>query len=309
MRQKKYTNEDIQKTMHLIIRFLEQFDISDYAMEPFVLKIYSDLVYAVWRFQSTGNNSIPKILFSSMPKSGTKQVEQLFSILRYERTHASYSINSHDGLKSDLWEAQFFNNDLLIGRSYLTGHINASKYNTYMINSTGTGLILLLRNPIQSLVSWCFYIKRLSLENGQYVAYSSFNKFGLLYSDNNITISDENVRKFMIQTVYPRILHFIENWMQQLNNINSSQFALLSQEQMAKEPDLFYQSILKKIDFPADKHESVINKVKSLSNHNFRKGSIDEWKDFFSQEELSVLLPGFYELLEKYPKLKNLFFV
>ena len=110
-------------------------------------------------------------------------------------------------------------------------------------------MILLLRNPIQSLVSWCFYIKRLSLENGQYVAYSSFNKFGLLYSDNNMRISDDNVRKFMIQTVYPRILHFIENWMQQLKNINSSQFALLSQEQMAKEPDLFYQSILKKIDF------------------------------------------------------------
>ena len=190
---------------------VKQINVSSYRLDPFKLEIYNECLYILWRFESTCFRVVPKILFASLPKSGTKQVENLLKFIEYNRMHAPYSNRGNNGLDTDLWESTFYDRQILTGRYFLTGHIAATDYNTFLINKTGTTLLLLLRNPIQALVSWCYYIESLNTTHGTYVALSSFERYGILFSENKINYTNTEIRQFMIQTVYPRTLKFIAN--------------------------------------------------------------------------------------------------
>ena len=304
--------DDVLNIITELTELLKQVDLNKWQYDPMRLELYSECVYVVWRMKCTDYQIIPKIILTSLPKSGTKQVENFLKGLNYRRMHVPYSYKSSHGRNSDLWESSFMDSRILIGRNFMTGHISASEFNTSLINRYGSIMLLLIRNPIQTLVSWCHYIQSLYKRNGSAVAFSSFRQFGILYAgEKQVDFTEVEIREFMIQRAYPRIVEFIEDWMLQIKDIKESQYLLLSQEQMRNNPDDLYKNILVKIRHSQKTHDSVLAAVKEskLTNHNFRKGSVDEWKDFFDQDELKQLLPRLDQLIDQYPVLKNLFFI
>ena len=304
--------DDVSTIITELSKLLKQVDLNKWQYKPMLLELYSECLYIVWRMQCTDWQIIPKIILISLPKSGTKQVENFLKGLNYRRMHVPYAFKSSHGRNSDLWESSFKDSKVLIGRNFMTGHISASEFNTSLINRYGSIMLLLIRNPIQTLVSWCYYIQSLYKREGSAVAFSSFRQFGILYAgDKQIDFTELEIREFMIQRAYPRIVEFLEDWMLQIKDIKESQYLLLSQEQMRNNPDGFYKNILVKIRHSQKTHDSVIAAVKEskLTNHNFRKGSVDEWKDFFDQDELKQLLPRLDQLIDQYPGLKRLFYI
>ena len=281
-------------------------DLRACSLDPFKLELYNNCLHIRWRYNFTDRQMLHKIIFCSQPKSGTKQVEKMLALLEYKRMYAPYD-QSEDGTSSTVWQAVFNDPNFTSTRYFMSGHIAASEINTKHIIKTDSMLILLIRNPLQSIVSYCYYIENLSKKCGDKIAFSAFNSFGLLYAKSEKITSALQVRDFMIKVVYPRLILFIDSWMNQLKLIKPDNYVILSQEHMSKYPDIFYKNILKKLNVCNQHHEKFIKKMISTTNHNFRRGSVDEWRDFFDSNELKTMMPLMQRILNEHKILNTLF--
>lgn len=253
-------------------------------------------------YRKTGNRWIPRPLLITQPKSGTKHVENyLINTFNYLRLTPTYGYHVHNREASFIRSVFFKESEFLFGSKFISYHLCASRALFSDIQNMNLDTIILLRHPIQTLVSHYHYLTtgerrnfntKHTLQPGQY------------FGPYNIK-SHNDIRNFLINIVYPRIISFVDEWMTAINSRNTSlKMTLLSHEQLALNPDLFHNKIACAI---GEERGEEWKNYELITNHNFRSGKTDEWKDFFTKDEREKIAKPCDKLITLHKNLGELF--
>ena len=272
------------------------------AQNQYAIARASSLINA---YRKTGNRWLPRPLLVTQPKSGTKHVETyLTKTFNYARLTPPHGYNFHNRDASFILPVFYSESEFLFGSRFISYHFCASKELTYDIEGLNLDTIILLRHPIQALVSHYHYLTTgRHRDFGTKHTHQPGSYFGPFEID-----SHDDVRRFLINTVYPRIILFIDDWMEwiaaQKSHQENLRVTLLSQEILAHDPDLFHNKLACAI---GEESGDQWRDYESITNHNFRSGKTSEWKDFFTRAEFKSLLTPYDQLMSRRETLTKLF--
>lgn len=293
----KYLMQELQKEINLLIN--EKNTLSGKSTGD--LRAISNSITILQKYKLTKELWLPRPILITQPKSGTKHIEAFFvQLYNFSRLTPVHSFSDINQLPDSITKVTFAESNFMIGHNLISYHLRPGKDLIKIINKYQFDVILCLRNPIQALVSHYYYILKNDLKSlctncpGDY-----FNSFKIK--------NEGELRLFLIQKLYPKIISFIEQWMTCIESKDlQSSIVLVSHEMLVNEPNLFHQKLSSSIGRDEDDHWK---KYKQISNHNFRRGKTDEWETFFTSAEKSFLLEKLNQLLEAHPTLNTLFYM
>ncbi|XZN90172.1 MAG: tetratricopeptide repeat protein [Microcoleus sp.] len=229
---------------------------------------------------SVNKKIIPGILVNTLPKSGSMYI---LDSLSKGLNLSIIAISNSSAWPDDV----IYNNEEILSRMASGGvicnhHLPANSINLAFISMWLDKLIVHVRDPRQATLSLVHHLNRLKNEAPMALILTSH-----LFEEGYFSMSLTDQISWQIEKGYFReTINFIENWL----NISESpsfhpQILFTKQEDLALKPKQFFQEIL---DFYEIENSTFI--VPALpqfnANSHQRKGSVDEWKTIFTDEQL-----------------------
>lgn len=231
------------------------------------------------------------ILFNTLPKSGSVSiVESLSEALRKDLLQISPGY--FPVVLIDFRAFLIFKNAKGIAQS----HLNPSEFNLRYISRIDK-IILHLRDPRQSTLSWTHHLDRLKVA-GQ----DEFLKIvePALPADY-FTLEFDKKLSYQITTYLPQSVRWIQDWMGVLSKMSNEQkYLITTHEDFVTSTTSFYAELF---DFLAPGLSSLIpTPVPVRENEkNFRSGLTNEWKAIFSPEQIKLSCRSIpHELMERF---------
>ena len=243
---------------------------------------------------SANKQLMPGILVNTLPKSGSMYILDSLS------KGLNFSII---GISNSSWpDDVIYNNEEILSRLASGGvicnhHLPVNSVNLTLIGQWLDKLIVHVRDPRQATVSLVHHLNRLKNQNPRWLLLSPN-----LFEEGYFSMSLTDQINWQIEKGYFRqTINFIENWL----NISESpsfhpQILFTKHEDLALKPQQFFQKIL---DFyEIDNSTFIVPAVPQFKvNSHQRKGSVEEWKQIFTDEQLektSSLIPQ--KLMERF---------
>ena len=250
---------------------------------------------------STGKTT--RYFLSTLMKSGTKHIETCFeSKYKLERFTPSFDFSSSFQSPDIIKPIFYLESDFMLGESFVSYHLYPGQTLLADASRFNIPIFVMLRNPAQAIVSHYHYClkhrfnSKTTLTPGEY------------FGPQKI-MNKEDIREHLIKYTLPRSIEFVSAWMnvshiqKKYENINVTIF---HHEELVNQQNNFYQRMNRFLEITEDAEELNIDSMNQLKNHNMRKGSTNEWKDFFSRDEKDSYKTRIYPLINKYSFLNDM---
>ena len=247
-------------------------------------------------YNFTGNRFVPRVILCTQPKSATKHIENvIMSNTIFNRITPIFDHSQANMLANQIKSVFFSESEYLYGKLFASYHLIPSKNIITHGLKYGIKYVVQIRNPLQSIVSAFHYLKQRNFGTIQTM------DPGTYFGPSKIS-DDQTLKTHLLKYVYPRMISFIDMWFAIKSKFKNLDIRIFSQEELVFNPEKFHYELLQVFGSTL-----LSNEIQIPSNHNFRKGQTDEWKDFFSIDEQNRLCPLLEDLYSKYPDLPDLF--
>lgn len=255
-----------------------------------ILRLYEVLKKRLRFTVFLGRFTKERIVFTSIPKSGTNLLFSFFGYLPYYR----YQIGR--GLRP--WLYKQFSSYLKRIKNVkkgmiLHGHIPYEKSIVKYLKKKKVKVIFLYRDPRDVVVSTFYYLKSIDKKHKSHEFFSNLKtdtdriKSIISGKDNFFEPIDKIYNNYIKWLDYPFCYSFKYE-------------DLISFKNGSKNPDLFFEEIKEIFNLKKLNNNILIEYLNSnQSSQTFRKGSSGDWKNFFNKKEKKILQDSLSEILVK----------
>ena len=240
-------------------------------------------------------------LFTQM-KAGTKHVEKcLVEAYGLERLTPTYDFRDVGQSPSRIKKVFFDESDFLYGESFISYHMYPGRNLLRLVELFEAPTIVLLRNPAQAIVSHYYYCIKSDFTTKQTMSPGEY------YGPREIK-GEDTLKQFLIEKTLPRACTFISTWLnvyRAFQQHNSNLINIMYHEDLVRNKKHFYTNLDDTIAIKSGTEGDLVEKFEKLKNHNMRKGSTDEWKEFFKKEEKEIIMDTMKPLLNKHKSLSD----
>lgn len=228
---------------------------------------------------------LPSILFNTLPKSGSVYISNTLQ----QVLNLDFFYISSQGFVNDLFYPWSLKR-LALGHGISQAHFFAYSENLEQISAFIPQMISHVRDPRQALLSWVHHINNL---HDKGIAKLAPIDIGREIPDSYINWSFSQQLDWHIQHYYPLLIQWIESWVSAERTYPNLKILLTSYETFHQNPMLFFNQILTFYGLKPHTYDfqHLIKPVQG--EKNFRKGSIDEWREVFTpkqQSQVNLLL-------------------
>jgi len=221
------------------------------------------------------NDSIPSILFNTLPKSASVFIlETLSKALK----KPAFAI-SPGYFPQDLVDSRLVSK-LIAVNGISQSHLDVSEFNQIFFKKIKK-IILHLRDPRQATLSWIHHLDRLNLEN----QYDLIDTVIPTLPDNYFNYDLNDKIDYQLEFYFPQVLTWISNWLDYVNESKEQGHIIITTyESFVLNQTEYFSEIFEFLG--CDLHSDIlIPEVIPTRDKNYRLGKTDEWLTILSDRQ------------------------
>ncbi|MEZ2340868.1 tetratricopeptide repeat protein, partial [Microcoleus sp.] len=251
-------------------------------------------------YQMLAKGELGAIFVCSLPKSATIYISDgLLKGLNLPGLSLNRNIGGINDYYLNLsYPEKFYNS---INRSVTSGvwvdHTNPSEWNVFAISLTLDRLVVNVRDPRQTILSWIAHMNKARTEGNQIELFRNFK-----YPEGYYLMTlNEKIDWEINSGFLPYAIKWIQGWLDaEKNPLFHPKILFTKFDDLATNPQVFWESILDFYEIEKSRF-TFPEPPKFKEGTHYRKGSINEWREVFTPEQAdqaSSMIPK--EFIEKF---------
>jgi len=234
----------------------------------------------IFLFLVNAISSEEPIIFVTLPKSGSMYISQTLS----QGLNKTLQTISHNTFPHDpIIFSDFLN--LVKINGITQEHIDASFENISLLKKLDVKIIVNVRDPRQTLISWTHHLNRHRNSPGV------LSKSQPLPPEKYFFLSLSEQFDWQIENYLPLFIEWIEEWVLAKEQ-DYLDIKFTTYEHFNQHPESYYKEILEFYQIPYSNFSPPI--IPKTLQYNYRNGTIDEWKSALTseqQQKVNAMIP------------------
>lgn len=217
---------------------------------------------------------LPGIVFNTLPKSGSVFIASSLA----KGLGIPIRTISHGYFPQDIVDQSRLRT-LAQGNALTQEHLDASPMNLQLLCRFLDRMVLHVRDPRQSTLSWTHHLARLKREGQEDMLYFVYPAPPRDYLELQLSAQiDWNLDHYL-----PACIRWLQDWLHAIDRLNGVRILVTTYEEFLADQEAFIQRVLGFYDIPPERFTRQ-EVPKDLST-NFRKGDPEEWQQQFTVQQ------------------------